>query len=157
MMPGMRLPILLAWMVLTATAYAADPQTAVFWSANDLAQRQEKAKGEVDPQLHRGVERLLDSATLIYRDGPSEAEAHTDRADFISIREGQGSIVIGGRMIGGKPTTAGEIRGASIEGGTKYAVAAGDALYIPVNVPHQFFVEPGQHFVVTIVKVSPRP
>ena len=153
----MRLTIVLGLMLVTATMYAADPQTAVFWSAKDLQQRQEKARGEVDKNLHRGVERLLDSATLIYRDGPSEAEAHTDRADFISIREGQGSIVIGGKMIGGKPTTPGEIRGASIEGGTKYAVAAGDALYVPVNVPHQFFVDPGQHFVVTIVKVSPRP
>ena len=153
----MRLTIVLGLMLLTATAYAADPQTAVVWTKKDLDERQQKAKGEVDPTLHRGVERLLDSATLIYRDGPSEAEAHTDRADFISIREGQGSIVIGGTMLGGKPTTPGEIRGASIEGGTKYTVAAGDALYVPVNVPHQFFVEPGQHFVVTIVKVSPRP
>jgi mannose-6-phosphate isomerase-like protein (cupin superfamily) len=50
----------------------------------------------------------------------------------------------------------GEIRGVSIEGGKNYPIAAGDSIYIPVNVPHQFLVEPGQHFTVTIVKIAPR-
>jgi uncharacterized RmlC-like cupin family protein len=35
-------------------------------------------------------------------------------------------------------------------------VAAGDSLYVPVDVPHQFLVEPGQHLVTVIVKVVPR-
>lgn len=98
----------------------------------------------------------MDSASVIYRDGPSEAEAHTDRADFIIIREGSGAILIGGTIIDGRATGPGEIRGKAIEGAKKYAVAAGDSLYIPVNMPHQFLVEGGGHFVVMIVKVFPR-
>jgi mannose-6-phosphate isomerase-like protein (cupin superfamily) len=153
----MRTAIVLFFVVTAGTSIiAADPSAPVFWSASQLDARQQTAKGKIDPTLHRGVERLIDSASLIYRDGPSEAEAHTDRADFISVREGRGTILIGGTMLDGKPTAAGEIRGKAIEGGTKYPVASGDAIYVPVNVPHQFLVEPGQHMVVTIVKVDPR-
>ena len=139
-----------------ATAYAADPTTPMFWSAETLRAAEGRAKAAVDPTLHRGVERLLDSATVIYRDGPSEAEAHTDRADFITVREGRGTILIGGTIVGGRATAAGEIRGKAIEGGQRYDIKAGDALFIPVNVAHQFFVDQGQHFVVMIVKVVPR-
>ena len=149
--------LLLALLVAASTGlYAADPKTPVIWTAKQLADTAAKAKSNVDPTLHRGVERLLDSATLIYRDGPSEAEAHTDRADFITVREGRGTILIGGTIVGGRATTPGEIRGTSIENGQKYTVAAGDSLYIPVNMPHQFLVTSGEHFVVMIVKVVPR-
>lgn len=143
-------------LMCVATIDAADPTTPVFWSADALRQAEARAKAAVDPNLHRGVDRLLDSATVIYRDGPSEAEAHTDRADFISVREGRGTIVVGGSIVEGRTTTPGEIRGKAIEGGQRYDIAAGDALFIPVNVAHQFFVEPGGHFVVMIVKVVPR-
>jgi hypothetical protein len=65
-------------------------------------------------------------------------------------------IVVGGKMVGGKPERPDEIRGDSIDGGTNYPVAAGDTLYIPVNTPHQFFVEKGKHWVITIVKITPK-
>ena len=41
------------------------------------------------------------------------------------------------------------MRGKSIEGGTKYPIAAGDTLYIPANVVHQFIVEPGEAWLPT--------
>jgi mannose-6-phosphate isomerase-like protein (cupin superfamily) len=102
------------------------------------------------------VQRLTDSATLIYRDGHSEAEAHADRADFIVVRSGDATILIGGTIMNPRPSGASEVRGDAIEGGKPYRVSAGDSLYIPVNVPHQFLVEPGQHLVTVIVKVVPR-
>jgi uncharacterized RmlC-like cupin family protein len=39
----------------------------------------------------------------------------------------------------------------------RYPVTAGDTLYIPANMPHQFFVERGKHWVITIVKITPKP
>jgi mannose-6-phosphate isomerase-like protein (cupin superfamily) len=102
-------------------------------------------------------QRLLASASVIYRTGPSQSEIHEKEADFIFIREGEGRIVVGGKMVGGKPERPDEIRGDSIDGGTNYPVAAGDTLYIPVNTPHQFFVEKGKHWVITIVKITPKP
>lgn len=145
--------ILAASLVVHTSATAQEP---LRWTALQLREAQAKAKSSIDPMFHRGVQRLTDSATLIYRDGPSEAEVHTDRADFIVVREGQGTMLIGGTIIDGRATAVGEIRGKAIEGGKPYPMAAGDSLYIPINVPHQFLVEPGQHLVTVIVKTVSR-
>ena len=136
---------------------AADPTSPIVWTAKQLAETEAKIRGAVDPARHLGVERLLDSATLIYRDGPSEAEVHQKLADFITVRAGEGEIVIGGTIINGKTSAQDELRGSGIEGGTRYKFTAGDALYIPANTVHQFFVAPGRNFTVTIVKITPKP
>ena len=136
---------------------AADPPTPVIWTAKQLADTETKIRGAVDPARHLGLERLLDSATLIYRDGPSEAEVHLKLADFITVRSGEGEIVIGGTIVNGKTSAQDELRGSSIDGGTRYKFSAGDVLYIPSNTVHQFFVAPGRNFTVTIVKITPKP
>jgi mannose-6-phosphate isomerase-like protein (cupin superfamily) len=110
-----------------------------------------------DPVTHNAGTRLIASANVIYRTGPSQSEIHEKQGEIIFIREGEGTILVGGKMVGGKLDRADEIRGDSIDGGTRYAVATGDTLYIPVNTPHQFFVESGKHFAITIVKLNPQP
>src|SRR5687768_18010144 len=56
-----------------------------------------------------GLERLIEGgATLIYRDGPSEAEVHTKQADFITIRSGEGEVLIGGTIVDGRSTRSEE-------------------------------------------------
>ncbi len=110
----------------------------------------------MDPARHLGLERLVEGgATLIYRDGASEAEVHTKQADFITIRSGEGEVLIGGTIIDGRSTAADELRGKGIQGATTYKVSTGDILYIPVNTVHQFVLAPGKHFIVTIVKITP--
>ena len=136
---------------------AADPQTPIHWTAGQLAETEAKIKSAIDPARHLGLERLLDSATLIYRDGPSEAEVHQKLADFITVRAGEGEVVVGGTIVDGKTSAPDELRGPSLQGGTRYKVAAGDILYIPANTVHQFFVAPGKNFTVTIVKITPKP
>jgi len=153
--PDMR-QLVLVLAALSIVAASAAAQEPLVLTAQQLREAQAKAKSSVDPMFHRGVQRLTDSATLIYRDGPSEAEAHTDRADFIVVREGQGTMLIGGKILEGRPTGVGEIRGTAIEGGKRYPMAAGDSLYIPINLPHQFLVEPGQYLVTIIVKTVSR-
>jgi len=98
----------------------------------------------------------MDSAFILYREGNSQAEFHSELADFIFFREGEGAVIIGGKVVNGRSTSAGEIRGDSIAGGTKYAVGAGDSIYVPKGTPHQFWLEPGQHFTATIVKITPQ-
>jgi mannose-6-phosphate isomerase-like protein (cupin superfamily) len=144
-------------MAQAPAASAGDPKTAVFWSAAQMKQIDAGLGPRVSSQTNMAGQRLLASASEIYRTGPSGSEIHEKEADFIFVREGEGSIVVGGKMIGGKPDRPGEIRGDSLEGGTKYPVAAGDTLYIPSNTPHQFFVEKGKHWVITIVKITPKP
>jgi sugar lactone lactonase YvrE len=141
---------------LSVPLHATDPVRPIVWTAKDLAALEVKIKGAVDPVRHLGLERLLDSGTLIYRDGPSEAEIHTKLADFITVRSGEGAVLVGGEIVGAKTTAPDEMRGPSIRGGTRHSFAAGDSLYIPANMVHQFQVDPGKNFTMTIVKVTPK-
>jgi mannose-6-phosphate isomerase-like protein (cupin superfamily) len=134
---------------------AGDPKTPVFWSVQRM--KEIALSGRVSSQTNMAGERLLASANVIYRTGNSGSEIHEKLADFIFVREGEGSILIGGKLIGGQPSGPDEIRGESIEGGARYPVTAGDTIYIPANTPHQFFVDKGKHWVITIVKITPKP
>ena len=142
--------------VLLLASSIGHAQQPVLWSAKQLADLEKKIGSNVDPARHLGAERLIEGgATLIYRDGNSEAEVHTKQDDFITIRSGEGEVLIGGTIIDGRATTDGELRGAGIKGATSYKVSAGDILYIPKNTVHQFVLAPGKHFIVTIVKITP--
>src|SRR5688572_31576966 len=79
------LVVLLAGMVAAAAA-----QGPLHWTAKEIAEIEQKIAGAVDPARHLGLQRLLEGATLIHRDGPSEAEVHLKLADFITVRSGEG-------------------------------------------------------------------
>ncbi len=136
--------------------WAADPTAPVYWSADQTKELDQAATSRLNKQAGLGTSRLMDSAFILYREGNSRAEIHTEQADFIFFREGEGAVIIGGKIVNGKPSGPGEIRGDSIDGGTKYPVKAGDSLYVPKGAPHQFWLEPGQHFTATIVKITPK-
>ena len=118
---------------------------------------QKKANSKLNPERHLGTERLLESAFVAFRNGSGEAELHEKAADLLLIRAGEGTVLVGGKMVDAKPSAPDEIRGKSIEGGTKYPIAGGDTLYIPANTPHQFVVEPGQSFTAMVVKLAQKP
>jgi len=149
-------PVFLIARVQRGGGATADPPDPKFWSAQQIRDQAATLKPRVDPNTHNAATALIPSANLIYREGDSGSEIHEKFADIIFVHEGEGSILVGGKMIGGKQDRPNEIRGTSIEGGTRYAIAPGDSIYIPANMPHQFFVEKGKHFVITIVKVTPQ-
>jgi mannose-6-phosphate isomerase-like protein (cupin superfamily) len=132
----------------------SDPVNAVYWSAAQMKETDARLASRVNPQTHNAGAQLIASANAIYRTGLSQSEIHEKQADFIVVRDGEGVILVGGKMVGGKPERANELRGDSIEGGTRYSVAAGDSLYIPAGMPHQFFVDAGEHLAITIVKLT---
>lgn len=138
-----------------ALLYAADPVTPIHWSAAKTQELAREAKAKMMPQAGMGVSRMMDSAFLVHREKTSQAEAHASQADYLIIHDGAGTILIGGRIVNGNAERPGEIRGDSIEGGTAYPVKAGDTLYVPKAVPHQFQVTPGQFMVYTVVKITP--
>jgi mannose-6-phosphate isomerase-like protein (cupin superfamily) len=136
--------------------HAADPTAPIHWTAAQTKELDQSAKSKLNKEAGLGTSRLMDSAFILYREGNSQAEIHTEQADFIFFREGEGAMLMGGKVVNGKPTGAGEIRGDAIEGGTRYPVKAGDSIYVPKGTPHQFRLESGQHFTATIVKITPK-
>jgi mannose-6-phosphate isomerase-like protein (cupin superfamily) len=135
----------------------ADPSQPLFWNATQQKDFDKQALSKLNADRHLGTERLLDSAFVAFRNGNGEAELHEKLADLLMIRSGEGTVVVGGKMVDGKPSGADEVRGKSIEGGTRYPIAAGDILYIPANTVHQFLVEPGKSFTAMVVKITPKP
>jgi mannose-6-phosphate isomerase-like protein (cupin superfamily) len=154
--PIMKYAMLLA-LASWITLEAADPSQPIFWSATQQKDFDQKALAALNPARHLGTERLMDSAFVAYRNGSGEAEIHEKQADLLLIRSGEGTVLVGGKILDGKPSGAGEVRGRAIEGGTKYPIAAGDILYIPANTVHQFLIEPGQSFTAMVVKITPKP
>ncbi len=146
--------LVIAWLI---PLRAADPAQPVFWSSSQQKDFDKNAQSKLNPDRHLGTERLLDSAFVAYRNGPGEAEIHEKQADLLLIRSGEGTVLVGGKIVEGKPSGPDEVRGKSIEGGTKYPIAAGDILYIPANTVHQFVVEPGKSFTAMVVKITPKP
>ena len=120
-------------LTLLIAVRAADPVEPMFWSASQLKEADKSANSKLNAERHLGTERLLDSAFIAFRNGSGEAELHEKLADLIIVRSGQGAVLVGGKMIDGKPTGPGEVRGRAIEGGKKYPIAAGDTLYVPAK------------------------
>jgi mannose-6-phosphate isomerase-like protein (cupin superfamily) len=152
----MKATILLA-LVFSVASPAADPSQPMFWSAAQQKDFDKLAQSKLNADRHLGTERLLDSAFVAYRNGSGEAELHEKQADLLLIRSGEGTVLVGGKMIEGKPSAPDEVRGKAIEGGTRYPIAAGDVLYIPANTVHQFLIGPGQSFTAMVVKITPKP
>lgn len=137
--------------------FAADPTEPVFWSAAKTKDLDKQAASRLNKEAGLGTSRLMDSAFILYREGNSMAEIHTKLADMIVARDGECTMIVGGKIVDGKPSGQDEIRGASIDGGTKFPMSAGDTLYVPANTVHQFVIAPGKHFTATIIKVTPKP
>jgi quercetin dioxygenase-like cupin family protein len=94
-----------------------------------------------------------------YRTGPyapaayrPDVEIHTSEADLFYVIEGRATQVIGGRMVDGKETGPGQIRGARIDGGTTYRLSRGDVMWVPAGVAHWFpeIPEPLSYLLVKV-------
>src|ERR1700683_2049052 len=136
---------------------AADPVDAVYWSAAKTKDLDKQAASRLNKESGLGTSRLMDSAFILHREGNSMAEIHTKQADMIVARDGECNMIVGGKIVDGKPSGQDEIRGVSIEGGTKFPMSAGDTLYVPANTVHQFVITPGKHFTASIIKITPKP
>jgi hypothetical protein len=148
--------MLLLVLASAASLWATNPNTVVVWDAAQMKAIDQKLGANVNPQTHVGVERLMDSAIVVHRIGPSEAEIHTKEGDFIFVQAGEGTVLAGGTIVDGKSSGPDEMRGKSIDGGTRHLLKAGDSIFIPANTVHQFLVEPGKEFTATIVKIVPK-
>src|SRR6202161_1116856 len=76
-------------------------------------------------------------AMLSFRSRDGEAEVHANFADLFCVLAGKATLVTGGTVSGARTIAPGETRGASIEGGTRRKLRAGDLIHVPAGTPHQ--------------------
>lgn len=91
---------------------------------------------------------------LTRRTATGEAELHAGVSDYWTIIAGEGEVVIGGEIVAAEEKAPGESRGASIKGGARTRVRAGDQINIPPGVAHQIILGKDQSITVLIVKVN---
>jgi quercetin dioxygenase-like cupin family protein len=87
------------------------------------------------------------------RDRDGQAEVHALDTDIMYILEGTATLVTGGRVVNGKDTAAGEVRGESIAEGDVRPLVKGDVIVIPPGVPH-LFKDVKAPFLYYVVKVT---
>jgi mannose-6-phosphate isomerase-like protein (cupin superfamily) len=152
----MKLCVLLAASVL-ASAASAQTGAAVSYSPDQLLQlaqqMREQAKGSKEPST--GIlEKHLDAATLLaFRDRDGKAEQHQQFGDVFVVLQGTATLVTGGSINSPTTTAPGEIRGASIEQGTRKKLQEGDIAHIPPGVPHQLILDAGGTFTYFVAKI----
>ncbi|MBV8729283.1 MAG: hypothetical protein JO336_05690 [Acidobacteriia bacterium] len=143
--------------VLTALAafplLAGDPDGFAAYTGADIQARAKAAKLD---EHKAGADRVANwgnhGLLIVGREGDGEAEIHENQVDVITVVSGEGTLIVGGTAVGTHPTTAGEIRGKSITGGSSHKMAPGDVFHIPAKVPHQMLVP--KSLVIQVVKVN---
>ncbi len=93
-------------------------------------------------------------ALALHREASGEAELHQHQADIMVIQSGSATLVVGGTIPKARTSAPGEIRGASVDGGKRQKISAGDILHVPSKTPHQILLEPGQQLNYFTLKVN---
>ena len=80
------------------------------------------------------------------------AEVHDNEADLFYVVDGRATQMLGGRVIDGKPTGPGQIRGPKTDGGQTHTLGKGDVMWVPAGMPHWFpeIPEPLSYLLVKV-------
>lgn len=151
---------LLTVAILVAPLFAAEPTGFALWKSSELKQRDAALSKKVGPD-HSARETLADYGDhrfrLLYRDADGFPEQHDNIVDVVIVQSGEGTLLLGGRMINAKASSgAGEFVGTGIEGGARHPLGPGDVIHIPATIPHSFLVPAGKHLTYVLVKFPGR-
>ena len=84
------------------------------------------------------------------------ANIHDSQSELFMVLDGSGSIVWGGKVVGGT-RTGDNVAGKSIEGGTTQKLAKGDFFVVPPGLPHMFAdIAPGGLQVMQLYLPKPK-
>jgi mannose-6-phosphate isomerase-like protein (cupin superfamily) len=144
-------------LALALPLVAAPPAGFMHWTAAELKGKTATLAPKIDAaklaseQYGRFGKHSFQSS---YREASGQAELHETQADIFVVNSGVATLVIGGKVVGGKTTAPNEIRGTSIDGGEKVKLEPGDIVNIPSKTPHQVVLAPGAKFTYFIIKVD---
>ncbi len=148
--------IALILLVAPLLAQSASKSTFALWRADELNKRNQALSTKIGPD-HSARETLADYGDhrfrFIRRDADGFPEQHDQIVDVVFVQSGEGTLQLGGKVIGLKATGgAGEFVGTSLEGGERRAIAAGDVVHVPATIPHAFLVPKGKHITYVLLK-----
>jgi mannose-6-phosphate isomerase-like protein (cupin superfamily) len=136
-------------------APALDPPGFGLWRAANLEQRNEaivarmRSDGSSRETLaDYGAGGSSHRLRFIRRDRDGWPELHDNIIDVVFVQSGQGTVLVGGEMIGQS-----NVPGSEINGGSRFPVAAGDVLHIPARTPHAYLTIQGDHITYVLLRV----
>ena len=146
----------LAVALLVAPVIAAQPPGVAIWKPSELRQRDAALSTKVGPD-HSARETLADYGDhrfrLLYRDADGVPEQHDNIVDVVIVQSGEGTLLVGGKMINPRASTGvGEYLGSGIDGGERHSLGPGDIVHVPARIPHSFLVPAGKHITYVLVK-----
>lgn len=145
-------------LLLSALGAQAQSMKSDHWSKAQLMERakqleQQAAKG--DGSASETLEKYPHHYTMLaFREKSGGGELHQNFADMFVILDGHATVVTGGSIVEQKTIGPGEIRGKSVQGGTRQEVRAGDVVHIPAGMPHQTLVAEGDTVTYFVVKAE---
>ncbi len=147
---------LFASAVLIAPVFAADVPGLAIWKASELTQRDAALSTRVGPD-HSARETLADygdhRVRMLFRDADGVPEQHDNIVDIVIVQTGEGTLLVGGKMIDPRASSGvGEYLGSGIEGAERHSLGPGDVVHIPAKIPHSFLVPKGKHITYVLVK-----
>jgi len=135
----------------------AFPQAMSHWSNAELMgrakhlQQQAAEKGNASEILEKYPHHFT---MLAFRNRSGGGEVHQNYADVFFILDGRTTLVTGGEVVDPKSTGPGETLGASVKGGSRQEVKAGDVVHIPAGMPHQMVLGEGDTVSYFVVKAE---
>jgi mannose-6-phosphate isomerase-like protein (cupin superfamily) len=150
--------ILIPALVIFAMEVYGQTMKSDHWSTAELLERAKHlrdlaAKG--DGSASETLEKYPHHYTMLaFRQHSGGGELHQNFADIFFILDGRASVLTGGSLADQKSSGPGEIRGKSVEGGTRQEVKAGDVVHIPAAMPHQMLLAEGESVTYYVVKVE---
>ena len=146
--------------LLLSVAMGVQAQTmeSDHWSKAQLLERakhlqQLAAKG--DGSASEALEKYPHHYTMLaFRQKSGGGELHQHFADVFVILDGHATVLTGGKIVDEKSTDPGEIRGKSVDGGTRQEVRPGDVVHIPAGLTHQTMVADGETVTYFVIKVE---
>jgi mannose-6-phosphate isomerase-like protein (cupin superfamily) len=138
------------------SAGAADAPAFSIWTLDNARQIGKDLAGKLNSQ-GLATQKLADLGNynfgLTLRRQSGGAEVHLKTADIFVIEGGEADLITGGAVVDAKNSSATEVRGSAIQGGTAHHVIAGDVMTIPAGMPHQMKLAPGKEVLYMAIKV----
>ncbi|MGA8742797.1 MAG: hypothetical protein WB561_16545 [Terracidiphilus sp.] len=150
--------VLISALAVSAMGSYAQTMNSDHWSTAQLMERAKHlqalaAKG--DGSGSETLEKYPHHYTMLaYRQRSGGGELHQNFADIFFILDGHAAVLIGGSLVDQKTTGPGEIRGKSVDGGSRQELRPGDVVHIPAGTPHQMLVSEGESITYFVVKVE---
>jgi mannose-6-phosphate isomerase-like protein (cupin superfamily) len=121
----------------------------------DRAQHLRQQAAQADGSASETLDKYPHHYTMLaFRSRNGGGELHENYADLFYILDGNATVVTGGALVDRHASAPGEVRGSSVNGGSRQDVKAGDVVHIPAGMPHQMLVPEGSTVTYFVVKVQ---